>query len=63
MQNNVSDKKDLHRLLDNRKVTLTEKGALKSEKALISYINQSDYGRWIINNYVHLSDTDTVYIL
>lgn len=24
----------------------------------IAYINQSDYGRWIINNYAHLSDTD-----
>jgi hypothetical protein len=50
--------KMMDRLLDSRKVTVTEKEAVKSEEALISYINQSDYGRWIINNYTHLSDTD-----
>lgn len=50
--------KMMDRLLDSRKVTVTEKEAVKSEEALIAYINQSDYGRWIINNYAHLSDTD-----
>lgn len=45
-------------LLDSRKVTVTEKEAVKSEEALIAYINQSDSGRWIINNYAHLSDSD-----
>lgn len=48
----------MDRLLDSRKVAVTEKEAVKSEEALIAYINQSDYGRWIINNYAHLSDTD-----
>ena len=43
--------KMMDRLLDSRKVTVTEKDAVKSEEALIAYINQSDYGRWIINNY------------
>lgn len=52
--------KMMDRLLDSRKVTVTEKDAVKSEEALIAYINQSDYGRWIINNYAHLSDTDKV---
>ena len=50
----------MDRLLDSRKVTVTEKDAVKSEEALIAYINQSDYGRWIINSYAHLSDTDKV---
>lgn len=44
--------KMMDRLLDSRKVTVTEKDAVKS----IAYINQSDYGRWIINRYAHLSD-------
>lgn len=52
--------KMMDRLLDSRKVTVTEKDEVKSEEALIAYINQSDYGRWIINSYAHLSDTDKV---
>lgn len=52
--------KMMDRLLDSRKVTVTEKDAVKSEEALIAYINQRDYGRWIINSYAHLSDTDKV---
>ena len=52
--------KMMDRLLDSRKVTVTEKDAVKSEEALIAYINQSDYGGWIINSYAHLSDTDKV---
>ena len=44
----------MDRLLDNRKVTVTEKEFLKSLEMLIAYINQSDYDRWIINNYAHL---------
>lgn len=50
--------KMMDRLLDSRKVTVTKKEAVKSEEALIAYINRSDYGRWIINNYAHLSDSD-----
>lgn len=52
--------KMMDRLLDSRKVTVIEKDAVKSEEALIAYINQSDYGRWILNSYAHLSDTDKV---
>lgn len=37
--------KMMDRLLDSRKVTVTEKEAVKYEEALIAYINQSDYGR------------------
>lgn len=48
----------MDRLLDYRTVTVTEKNASESEEALIAYINQSDYGRWIINNYARLSDAD-----
>jgi hypothetical protein len=36
--------KMMYRLLDSRKVTVTEKEVVKSEEALIAYINQSDYG-------------------
>lgn len=48
----------MDRLLDLRNVTVTEKKASESEEALIAYISQSNYGRWIINNYAHLSDSD-----
>ena len=37
--------KMMDRLLDNRKVTVTEKEFLKSLEMLIAYINQSDYDR------------------
>ena len=45
-------------LLSVRKVNVSEKAATKSEEALIAYINQSKYGRWVINNYAHLSAAD-----
>lgn len=45
-------------LLSARKVNVSEKVAVKSEEALIAYINQSKYGKWVINNYAHLSATD-----
>ena len=49
-------------LMDNilsvRKVNVSEKAAIKSEEALIAYINQSKYGKWVINNYAHLSAAD-----
>ena len=48
----------MDKLLDNRKVTVSEKMAKKSEDALITYINQSEYGKWVINHYAHLSGTD-----
>ena len=45
----------MDKLLSVRKVNVSEKAATKSEEALIAYINQSKYGRWVINNYAHLS--------
>ncbi|MCR5608926.1 MAG: IS21 family transposase [Lachnospiraceae bacterium] len=45
----------MDRILETRKVTVSEKAAMKSEEALIAYINQSEYGRWVINNYANLS--------
>lgn len=44
----------MDRLLEERKVTVSEAEATKSELALIAYINQSEYGRWIIEYYAHL---------
>ena len=48
----------MDKLLLNRKVNVSEKAAIKSEEALIAYINQSEYGKWVINNYAHLSGAD-----
>ena len=45
-------------LLENRKINIPKDEALKSERALIAYINQSNYGKWIINHYAHLSTDD-----
>ena len=45
-------------LLENRKINIQKEEALKSESALIAYINQSNYGKWIINHYAHLSTDD-----
>lgn len=48
----------MDKLLEQIKVKVSEISATKSANALIAYINQSEYGRWIINNYAHLSPTD-----
>ena len=48
--------KMMDRILDSRKIIVSEAEAMKSETALIAYISQSEYGRWIVNNYAHLSD-------
>lgn len=42
-------------LLENRKVKVSEIEATKSADALIAYINQSKYGRWIIGHFIHIS--------
>lgn len=42
-------------LLESRKVNVSEVEATKSAEALIAYINQSEYGHWIIGYYAHLS--------
>ena len=45
----------MDRLLESRKINVPKSDAVQSETALIAYINQSDYGKWIINHYTHLS--------
>lgn len=45
----------MDRLLEIRKINVSKSDAIKSEEALIAYINQSHYGKWIINHYAHLS--------
>ena len=45
-------------LLENRKLNVTNLQACKSEDALIAYINESQYGRWVINYYSHMSKAD-----
>ena len=45
----------MDRLLETRKINVSPEEAKKSEEALIAYINQSKYGKWIINHYAHLS--------
>ena len=42
-------------LLEKRKVKVSEIEATKSAEALIAYINQSEYGNWIIGYFAHLS--------
>lgn len=48
----------MDKLLEYRKVNVSEIAATKSADALIAYINQSEYGRWVIRHYAHLSPTD-----
>jgi transposase len=45
-------------LLELRKVEVSSLDATKSVEALITYINQNPCGKWVINNYAHLSGTD-----
>lgn len=42
-------------LLESRKVAVSEVEATRSAEALIAYLNQSDYGRWIIGYYARLT--------
>ena len=42
-------------LLESRKVNVSEIEATKSAEALIAYINQSEYGHWIIGYFAHLT--------
>lgn len=48
----------MDKLLEYRKVNVSEIAATKSADVLIAYINQSEYGRWVISHYAHLSPTD-----
>lgn len=50
----------MDKLLESRTVKISAVAASKSTEALITYINQSPYGRWVINNYAHLSAIDKI---
>lgn len=45
-------------ILESRKVVVSPIEATKSAAALIAFINQHECGRWVINNYAHLSATE-----
>ena len=45
-------------ILESRKVEISPIEATKSAQALIAFINQHECGRWVINNYAHLSATE-----
>jgi len=55
-----SNLQTMDRLLENRKVNISPIEASKSTEALITFINQSEYGKWVINYFVHLSATDRI---
>lgn len=48
----------MDRILESRKLNVSEIAATKSAEALIAYINQSDYGLWVINHFANLSAAD-----
>lgn len=45
-------------LLEMRKIEVSSVEATKSAEAMIAYINQNSCGKWVINNYAHLSASD-----
>lgn len=56
MENIVAENLEMmDTLLQKRKVNVSEIEATKSAEALIAYINQSEYGNWIIGYFAHLS--------
>ena len=56
MENIVAENLEvMDTLLEKRKVKVSEIEATKSAEALIAYINQSEYGNWIIGYFSHLS--------
>ena len=48
----------MDKLLEVRKVNVSEIAATKSAEALIAYLNQSPYGNWIIGQYAHFSSSE-----
>ena len=48
----------MDRLLESRKVNVSEIAATKSAEALIAYLNQSPYGHWLIGQYAHFSASE-----
>lgn len=47
--------KIMDKILEARKIEVSNTEATKSEAALIAYLNSSQYGTWIINQYEHMS--------
>ena len=47
--------KIMDKILEVRKIEVSNTEATKSEAALIAYLNSSQYGTWIINQYEHMS--------
>jgi len=45
----------MDKILESRKIEISNIEATKSEDALITYLNSSNYGNWIINQYEHMS--------
>lgn len=50
----------MDKLSENRTVKISAVAASESAEALITYINKIPYGRWVINNYAHLSAADKI---
>ena len=48
----------MDRLLEVRKVKVSEIAATKSADALIAYLNQSPCGHWLIGQYAHFSPSE-----
>ena len=59
MESVVADNLEMmDKLLEARKVNVSEIAATKSAEALIAYLNQSPYGHWLIGQYAHLSPSE-----
>lgn len=48
----------MDKLLECRKVNISELAATKSADALITYLNQNPCGHWVIGQYAHLSTNE-----
>ena len=48
----------MDKLLEERSIDVSEHAAVKSPDALIAYLNQSEYGHWLIGYIAHLSVSD-----
>lgn len=48
----------MDKLLELRKIEVTELAATKSVDAMIAYFNQSEYGHWLIGYFAHLNSAD-----
>lgn len=48
----------MDQLLNSRNIEVSALEATKSAEALIAYLNQSEYGHWIIEHYAHIPVAD-----